>query len=153
MAAAEAEVILFMVKMKTSVRNKMAWDLRNSGKTYREIGYFFGFSATRARQLVFAHKNRIENLSNNNFIRELQKIDSPQLARTINCLNNHFGEIENIDPNIIASMGFKYLLKIKNFGKKCGYDVATALENIGIIQDANEWCERKYNINGFHRKV
>jgi hypothetical protein len=134
-----------MQKMKKSERNKMAWDLRNSGKTYREIGGFFGFSAVRARQLVFAHKHRIENFSNNEFIRELQNIDSPQLVRTINCLHNHFGDIENIDPKIIASMGFKNLLKIKNFGKKCGYDVASALENIGIIKDANEWCGLKYN--------
>ena len=131
--------------MKYIERKKVAWDLRQSGKTFREIAEFFGFSIERARQLVFSHKHRIESLSNNIFIRELQEIDSPHLTRSLNCLRNHFGDIETLDPHEIASLGFKELLKIKNFGKKCGYDVAIALENIGVIKDAKEWSGKKYN--------
>lgn len=129
--------------MKSSERKKIAWDLRQSGKTYRKIAEFFGFSTERARQLVLSHQHRIETASNSIFIRELQDIDSPYLTRTLNCLRRQFGDIENIDTHMIALMGFKNLLKIKNFGKKCGYDVGLALENIGAIKDAKEWCGGK----------
>jgi hypothetical protein len=100
------------INFASALRRKTAWDLRQSGKTYREIGEIFGFSTARARQLVFAHKHRIESLSSNNFIRELQKIDSPQITRTINCLRNVSRDVDKIDPNTIASMGFKNLLKL-----------------------------------------
>jgi len=129
--------------MESNERKKIIWELRQSGKTFREIAEFYGFSNARARQLFISYKDRVDSLSNNILIRELQKIDSPQLTRTLNCLRNYFGDIETIDPHNVASKGFKGLLRIKNFGKKCGYDVALALENTGVIKDAKEWYNKK----------
>jgi len=117
----------------------MAWDFRQSGKTYREIGKRFGVSSTRARQLVISHQERIDTTSKNIFIIELQKMDASCSTRILNALKDRFENVERIDPKLIASIGHKKLCKTKNIGLKSANYIALALENLGVIKDATEW--------------
>ncbi|MDD2599051.1 MAG: hypothetical protein PHO37_07495 [Kiritimatiellae bacterium] len=129
--------------MKPILRHKTAWNLRQSGKTYREIGEEFGVSSTRSQQLVASHQKRIDAISKNIFVRELQKMSSSYTTRILNGLRNRFGDVETIEPSLIVSMGYKELCKTRNIGLKSASHVALALENIGSIKDAKKWKTKR----------
>ena len=125
--------------MNPQKRYEIAWTLRQSGKTFREIGEKFCVSSVRARQLVKSHTEQVYTKSNNVFVIEILKINSTNATQILNGLSSQFGNIDRLSPSLIASISCKDIRKIRMIGEKSAHSIALALENIGCIKDSNEW--------------
>jgi len=125
-----------------SMRQEYVNFLRQRGLTYKEIGSLvYGGPPHRARELVLSYERKLRQhkKSRNPFIRKLLENNPPRLIRILNCLRNHFHDLEKIDPIEIVNMGPEKLLKINNLGMQSLSDIAIALNDMGITENAHAW--------------
>ena len=110
-------------------RDKKIFELKQQGKTFKEIAALYNFSSSRACYIYHREKEKYDN---DDKWPPLKKMLS---TRTKTCLVNHFTYhgYENIlnNPQKIAELSEKELLRIKNFGKKSLKGLLNALHGLG----------------------
>ncbi len=110
-------------------RDKKIFELKQQGKTFKEIAALYNFSSSRAYHIYHREKEKYDN---DDKWPPLKKMLS---TRTKTCLVNHFTYhgYKNIlnNPQKIAELNEKDLLRIKNFGKKSLKDLLNALHGLG----------------------
>ena len=122
-------------------RAKIAYEAREQGKAYKDIGKIFGLSRERARQLVCKWERylNIDREEKDPFIAALLKI--PGTTRTRNCLRNYG---YNGNPQEIAESGSSVFIKVKNLGKKSLLIIARVLQEQRYIENSEAWLGPRY---------
>jgi len=109
-------------------RDKKIFELRQQGKTFKEIAALYNFGSNRAFQIYHREKEKYDNADK---WPPLKKMLS---TRTKTCLVNHFEYhgYKNIlnNPQKIAELNEKELLKIKNLGEKSVTELLNALHEL-----------------------
>jgi len=117
-------------------RAKLAYEVRQAGKTLQEVGAIFGVSRERARQMVcryIRHQTGIKT-ETDPFLAALKKY--PSHVRALNSLHN-WGYAGN--PQKVADTGAETFIKRRNVGKKTIFLIAQALQDSGYIKSAAAW--------------
>lgn len=123
--------------MNPEDRQKLAYDLRQSGMIWKDVGKRLGrVTASRAITLarIYEHKIKITAQAST----EWEKNLAVRLGRidVINRLRN-LGLLKN--PRNIARISPQKLLEIKNINRKSLLIIASVLQDFGYIEDATLW--------------
>ncbi len=124
-------------KMTPEERQRYAYDLRQSGKIWLEVGRELGgVTSVRARELSRLHERRKRMLKYATTEWEKMLIRRTYRTEVVNNLRN-LGLSNN--PEMIVKLGPANLLKEKNISKKFLSRVALLLKECGYINDADAW--------------
>ncbi len=119
-------------KKEIQKRDKEIFKLRQQGKMLKQIALRYNISLTRASQIYLREKDRHDNLDKWPPLKQMLS------TRTQTCLVNYFEYhgYENIlnNPQKIAELNGKSLLRIKNLGKKSVTELLNALHELGYIE-------------------
>ena len=131
--------------MTTKERQKLAYDMRKSGKTWREIGEKLGgITVTRAMMLArkYERKKRGFEQASTGFEKKVAlRYGSSKL---VDCLRKS-GLSDS--PDKIVRLGVQELLKLKNINRRRHVIISSVLEENGYIQDAKVWIKNTSNDN------
>ena len=123
--------------MTPEERQRYAYDLRQSGKLWLEVGRELGgVTSVRARALARLHERRKRMLKQATTEWEIKLIRRTYRTEVVNYLRN-LGLLNN--PEMIAKLGPENLLKEKSISKKILSRVASLLKDCGYINDADAW--------------
>jgi hypothetical protein len=119
-------------------RYQVVYDLRQAGKTFKEIGVAVGCSRSGAKHIYRKACDARWEEENNPFGAALS-------ARMKNALRDYrdYGESlcngRALDPKKIADTEYKKLSAIIQMGRKGIQDLSEALERFRYIESAAEW--------------
>ena len=129
-------VLRIDVEMDKEKREDEIYELRRQGLTYSYIASLFNISRSRAQQIYVHAKYKLEVLET---LTPLKRILS---NRTQKALVKHFGSEAILeDPEKIAKLGWRQILRINNIGRKSLREIWSALSSLGIIKDEDEWFD------------
>lgn len=109
-------------------RNARIFKLRQQGVTYKQIALQCGISHYRASKIYEEIKDRKENFDK---WPPLKKYTSQRIQ---NALINRFGENILNEPEKLANMSERELLKVKNLGKVSVKELLNILHALGYIE-------------------
>ena len=118
-------------------RTKRALELRQKGLSFSQIGQHLGIGSERARQIIRKYQRHLKLLEDPFAlkIKELSRLSDA--TRILNALKGN--DFYDGDPEKLANYKPNDLMKIRGLGTKSVYVIVKALENMGIIGDAEEW--------------
>ena len=117
-------------------RTKHALKLRQQGLSFSQIGQELGIGSERARQIVRKYQRHLK-LMEDPFalkIKELSRL--ADATRILNALKGK--DVYDGDPEKLAKCKPEDLQKINGLGMKSVGIIASALEGLGLIEDAEE---------------
>ena len=122
-------------------RYQVVFDLRQAGKTFKEIGAAIGCSPSGAQHIYRKACDAKWEEENNPFGAALSTRMKNALLEYRDC-----GEAlcngRALHPQKIAETGYKKISTIDQIGRKGIQDLAEALERFGFIESAVEWMGR-----------
>jgi len=118
-------------------RTKHALELRRQGLSFNQIGLELGIGSERARQIVRKYQRHRKLLEDPLAlkIKELSRLGDA--TRILNILKGN--EFYDGDPEKLANYRAEDIRKINGLGTKRVAVIASALESLGLIEDAEEW--------------
>jgi DNA-directed RNA polymerase alpha subunit len=120
-----------MKKKKIQKRDQEIFDLRQQGKTFRQIASLYNISASRAAFIYHREKEKYDNAD------KWPPLKIMLSTRTQNGLINYFNYLGYKDilnnPRKLAELNERDFLKIKNLGKKSARELFNALHQLGYI--------------------
>ena len=123
-------------------RYQVAYDLRQAGKTFREIGTAMGCSDSYAQYIYRKACEAKWEDENNPFAAAL----STRMKNALRVYRDGRKSLSNgrtLYPQNIADAGYKKLSTIDHIGPKGIRELAEALERFGFIESAAEWMGEK----------
>ena len=118
-------------------RTKHALELRRQGLSFIKIGQDLGIGSERARQIVRQYQRHLK-LMEDPFalkIKELSRLGDA--TRILNALKGN--DFYDCDLKKLANYKPQDLMKIRGLNIKSVGIIASALEGLGLIEDAEEW--------------
>lgn len=113
-------------------RDKKIFELRQQGKTFKDIASLFNIGATRASQIYWREKYKSDNFDKWPYLKKVLS------SRTQNGLVRYFEHLgyEDIlnNPKEIAKLSEKEILRIKDLGKKSVAELLNALHALGYVE-------------------
>jgi hypothetical protein len=122
-------------------RIKHALELRQQGVSFNQIGIELGIGSERARRIVRKYQQHLK-LMEDPFalkIKELSRL--ADATRILNALKGN--DLYNGDPEKLTDCKPEDIRKINGLGMKSVGIIASALEGLGLIEDAEEWLGRQ----------
>ena len=120
-------------------RTNRALELRQQGLSFNKIGQVLGIGSERARQIVRKYEAYMESLMDP-LKQKIEELSRPGEAKRIlnalrgcNLYDGDLKKLSNYSPEDIR--------KINGLGPKSVYVIAKALENLGVIKDAEKWLK------------
>lgn len=134
------------MKDSSAIKYQKAYDLRQSGLTYREIGEQIGVGVERARQICKSYERRKRVCDSN--MHSPWSIDSLELPRSV---RNVLVAEQILEISDLEKYGPQDLLKIPNFGPKMLDTLRGALKSKGLgtmrVALPEPKIEPKLNVN------
>jgi hypothetical protein len=122
-------------------RYQAVYDLRQAGKTFREIGTAMGCSPSGAQCIYRKACDTRWEEENDPFGAALSTLTKNALREYRDCRKSLL-KGRALDPQKIANTGCKKLSTIDQIGPKGIRELAEALERFGFIESAAEWMEK-----------
>jgi hypothetical protein len=122
------------IEMDKEKREDEIYELRRQGLTYRNIASLYNIHKSRAEQIYKGAKYKREVLPTLTPLRRLLS------NRTQKALVKHFGGDDILDePQKIAELGRKRLLRVCNIGRISLREISSTLHFLGFIKDEHKW--------------
>lgn len=119
-------------------RYQVVYDLRQAGKTFKEIGTAMGCSPAGAQHIYRKACDARWEEENNPFGAALSTLTKNALREYHHC-GESLCNGRTLYPQNIADMGYKKLSTIDRIGPKGLRELAEELERFGFIESAAEW--------------
>jgi hypothetical protein len=118
-------------------RTKRALELRRKGLSFIKIGQELGIGSERARQIVRKYQRHLKSMEDP-FARKIKDLSSlGEATKILNALKGN--DFYDGDPEKLAKCKPEDLRKINGLGTKSVGIIASALEGLGVIGNAEEW--------------
>ena len=117
-------------------RTKRAFDLRQKGLSFSQIGQDLGIGSERARQTVRKYQRYLKSMEDPFALKIKDLSRLADATRILNALKGN--DIYDGDPEKLPNYKPEDFMKIRGLGTKRVAVIAKALESMGIIGDAEE---------------